>query len=205
MDIDKLTLKPSEIDKNTGRIVLPKSQEELDRLSGKVIGNVRVQTRMTSYQPTGQRPSFPQPGSMPHPVAPANPTLPTDIRREVAFWKHPFYGILGFCTLVAAVPLSFFCASLMKENDQLTREVDRLETRTAVLEASKSSITTEEALRLAALQQEMSQMKTDVAQLSNAGIEVYLEEEALPVEIETGDGDLDSSELPQESPRDEDS
>jgi|GEM_PF-5516011 len=194
MDIDKLSLRPSEIDKNTGRIVLPKSQEELDRLSGRVPG-MSPNTRVKAYMPAAQRPSFPQPGAVSQSLqaAPATADHP-------AFWQHPFYGILGFCALVAALPVGFFCATLLRENDQLKTELGTVETQNAILAAQQNSGSASgQGYSLTALNQEMAQIRSDVAQLSGSGIEVYLEEEIEPV-IEDQDYTEPASEEVEETP-----
>ncbi len=168
MDLDKLSLRPSEIDKNTGRIVLPKSQEELDRLSGRVPGS-NMSTRVKAYMPGVQRPNFPQPGTVNQPVAASVPT------EHPPFWQHPFYGILGFCALVAALPVGFFCATLVRENDSLKGELSKLDTQNAILVAQQK--TPDPSYTLTALNQEMARIRNDVAELSGSGIEVYLEED----------------------------
>ncbi len=174
MDIDKLSLKPTEIDKNTGRIVLPKSQEELDRLCGRVPG-MQVSSRVKAYMPAVQRPAFPLPGTVTQqahsaPAASSPPTPP--------FWQHPFYGLFGFCALVAMIPLFFFGIVMVRENDRLKGELGSVETQNAILLAQQKSPDPNQAYTLNALNVQMAQIRDDVAQLSleNAELEIYYDE-----------------------------
>lgn len=185
MDVDKLSLKPTEIDKNTGRIVLPKSQEELARLSGYEPVEPKVQTNVKTYLQSGPRPAFPRAS------ASAAPQTPSQVRTmaspdptgSAAFYMHPFFGILGFCALVAALPVAFFGANLVRENDQLTRDLSSLETQNAILNARNTSSSTDE-YRMAALQQEINRMRSDVAQLGTGAIDLYYEEDVPVYETE---------------------
>jgi len=191
MEIDKLTLKSTEIDKNTGRIILPKSQEELDRLCGRTSQpGVQARSRVKAYLPNSQapRPVFPQPGIEQHQHIPAPQPQP-------AFWQNPFYGILGFCTLIAAIPLGFFCLNLVQENKALTTQLDKLENKTALMEAQKSF----PHPSLTALSQEMKQIRDDVAHLSTAGFEVYYEDDA-PQASEQPASEQDSPAIEEEAP-----
>lgn len=187
MDVEKLSLKPTEIDKNTGRIVLPKSQEELDQLSGRTSSGFHVQTRVKTYLQSGSRPVYPQAGvtSQSLPATTPSPTAAAP-SASLPFYQNPFFGILGFCALVAALPVAFIGADLVRENDNLARALNKLETQNAILEAQKAP-SADEGYRLAVIQQEMARMRDDVAQLGTGTLEVYYDEEDLVPVVDQGE------------------
>ena len=139
MDIEKLSLQPEELDKNTGRIIIPRSKEELEHLASLPLKHTPKPSRvekMTQHNqittpdkpPVQQKAAQVPPKTEPPVASPyfsATPTESTQTNSHSPPWITQL-KIMGLCQLCIVLPLALVLIFLLRENRDLNRQYDSL-------------------------------------------------------------------------------
>ncbi len=148
MDLDKLNIKPQEIDKNTNRIILP-SASELGRImegspKPEIIAQAAAATGITGYGESSSAINkeaqdqvisekiYKNPGTSK--TEPASLAAAPEVKATpVEFMITPM-KLVALCLLFLTLPLGFTCFFLMKENVQIRGKFDTISRQLRITE-----------------------------------------------------------------------
>ena len=218
MDIEKLSLQPQELDKHTGRIIIPQSKEELERLASIPLTKKR-DTAPVDTEVENRKIQSPAPISPPVQKEKRNegaqiPRVPPVSNESSAHYSsssrksavagsssEPFFTqlkIMGLCQLFIVLPLALVVLFLLSENRELNNQYNSLSQDLVNIKASASSRNSLQGSGSNTLEKELGALRNQIFELNSTmeSFEVVIDEPESDLEPEL----LAEGEVAQEEP-----
>ncbi len=178
MNLDKLAVSPQEIDKHTGRIILPSieeaeeitrsaSQQTRSRRPGERAQNAARHAALLSFPPVNNSAPTP-PQARIAPISPPDPSFAPQLRTPAAplsepqvstyhqppageGWTFTPTGLIGLCLVLVSIPLTIGTLFLLMENRDLKRDQTALQQQVTATEKQNDEIRQITAMQIQSL------------------------------------------------------